>query len=463
MSRQNALMASASLRFPHPVLLESDFANVDPSGKSEMITALDMLASADANAEIASWVQRKAEISAAYGLPDGADASSKPFAFANGVAIIPIHGLLINRFPYSWGFITGYNFVVSQFNLALADADVKLIAFDVNSPGGMAAGAEECAQVIFDGRGEKPSIALIDSCCYSAAYYVSSSATRMVATPSSGVGSIGSVLIRMDYSGALKQAGIVANMIFKGDNKIDGYSMAPLTDAARARFQKSVDDCTDMFYAAVARNRDLEVADIADMQASCFSAIDGKSAGLIDDIATPQYAIEAMLVSLDTPDDSDGDPDGGDPDDADDIEAVNKEGQTSMTDAEIAAAQAAAVQAAVQADRARGASILGCAEAAGKTALATTLAGMGMSLTDAQTALKAAAPEVAAAVPAPAPAANPLETAMQTQGTPGVQPVVTGAGAQPEMTAAEKIMLAQDKATGSKSLEAHRKRNAALN
>jgi hypothetical protein len=51
----------------------------------------------------------------------------KCFIYNDGVAIIPIHGSLINRFGGSWGFVTGYQAIRRQMNAALEDEDVKAV------------------------------------------------------------------------------------------------------------------------------------------------------------------------------------------------------------------------------------------------------------------------------------------------------------------------------------------------
>ncbi|PZP55979.1 MAG: S49 family peptidase, partial [Delftia acidovorans] len=117
---------------------------------------------------------------------------NKPFAFSGGFAIIPIHGSLINRYGgYYHGYVTGYNFIRSQMNAALADPDVEAIIFDVNSNGGEAAGCFELANEIFASRAVKPSFSVVDSNAYSAAYALGSAATKMAVIPSGGAGSIG--------------------------------------------------------------------------------------------------------------------------------------------------------------------------------------------------------------------------------------------------------------------------------
>ena len=174
MSRHTAQVALESL-VGRPAYVEASYAGhfeADGLGQvgASMLGQLRLLAHANPAEEVASWERRKGEIVAAYGFPPNADGSpSKPFAFSNGVAVIPVHGVLINRFNYSWGFVTGYNFIRSQMLAAVADADVKLIVFDINSYGGMCAGCDELSDDIYNSRKLKPSVAMVDSACYSAA------------------------------------------------------------------------------------------------------------------------------------------------------------------------------------------------------------------------------------------------------------------------------------------------------
>ena len=77
---------------------------------------LVQLAGANAEQEKAGMPDNRMELCAMYGI-DGY--TEKPFAFASGIAIIPIHGSLINRFSHSWGFVTGYNFIRNQLKAAL--------------------------------------------------------------------------------------------------------------------------------------------------------------------------------------------------------------------------------------------------------------------------------------------------------------------------------------------------------
>ena len=127
MSRQTARLALDQF-CGKPSLVAPIYAgqstNIDEIVSSGMLADLRELSVANPKKEEARWQQRKQTMAAAYGFEYVSQAETKPFAFANGKAIIPIHGILINRFPHSWSFVTGYNFIRSQVEAAEDDPDV---------------------------------------------------------------------------------------------------------------------------------------------------------------------------------------------------------------------------------------------------------------------------------------------------------------------------------------------------
>lgn len=222
-------------------------------------------------------------------------AQNKPFAFQNGVAIIPIHGSLINRFGQCYGYVTGYNFIRRQRDAAMADPDVTAIVYDVNSGGGEAAGCFELADESFALRGTKPTISVVDSACYSAAYALASTSDQVVVTPTGGAGSVGVYTMHVDMSKMLENWGLEITLIHAGEHKVDGHPYAELPEDVRADMQKSVDATYNKFVESVARNRNLSVEAVKDTQARCYSADDALALGLIDSVASPLEAIRAFL------------------------------------------------------------------------------------------------------------------------------------------------------------------------
>lgn len=230
---------------------------------------------------------------AAYGFDS--KVQNKPFAFQNGVAVIPIHGSLINRFGQCYGYVTGYNFIRRQRDAAMADPDVRAIVYDVNSGGGEAAGCFELADESFSLRGTKPTISVVDSACYSAAYAQASTSDKVVVTPTGGAGSVGVYIMHVDMSKMLENRGLDITLIHAGDHKVDGHPYAELPDDVRADMQKSVDATYNKFVESVARNRNMSVEAVKATQARCYSADDALALGLIDSVASPLEAIRAFL------------------------------------------------------------------------------------------------------------------------------------------------------------------------
>ena len=230
---------------------------------------------------------------AAYGFDS--KAQNKPFAFQDGVAIIPIHGSLINRFGQCYGYMTGYNFIRRQRDAAMADPEVTAIVYDVNSGGGEAAGCFELADESFALRGTKPTISVVDSACYSAAYALASTSDQVVVTPTGGAGSVGVYTMHVDMSKMLENWGLDTTLIHAGEHKVDGHPYAELPEDVRADMQKSVDATYNKFVESVARNRNLSVEAVKDTQARCYSADDALALGLIDSVASPIEAIRAFL------------------------------------------------------------------------------------------------------------------------------------------------------------------------
>lgn len=388
---------------------------------------------------------------------------SKPFAFSEGFAIIPIHGSLINRFGASYGYVTGYNFIRAQHNAAMMDPDVKYIVHDHNSYGGEAAGCFELADDIYASRGTKPIIAVVDSNSYSASFALSSATDKIFVTPSSGVGSVGVVAMHVDMSKMLDSFGVKITFIHSGDHKVDGNPYEALSPAVKADIKKGIDKSRANFVALVARNLGLDSKIVYDTEARTYRADDALKLGLVHVIAVPSAALQSLI-----------DDDAAEADKSDEQLSTVKENEKMSTDttAPVVAPAAAAAPAATApaaaapvvpaasadnsaeartAERARIGGILGCAEAKGNPALANHLAmNTSMSLVDAQAALAVAGP--AAAAPA-APTVNAFETAMNNTAQPQIG--ADGATTQPgaASTASASILADYARATGVKLTE----------
>lgn len=340
----------------------------------------------------AQFELRRAEILSSYGMMSDDTGREKCFAYADGVAIIPIHGLLINRLSWSCSYATGYNFIRSQRMAALADPDVKLIAYDVNSQGGIASGCAELAREMFDTRAEKPSIAVVDARCYSAAYFLASACDKIVVTPSGGVGSIGCLSMHIDYSDMVAADGIKVTFIFAGADKVDGNPYERLSARAKATIQRDVDYHYGLFVEAVARHRGMSEDDVRATEAGCFLPPEALDNGLIDAIETPAEAVANFFNEITSDAEAEGD---------DEMTTAKETAGTEtaaavvapVTQADISKMVAEAMATAQTAERTRQAGIRNCDEAKGREPLANHLANDTDLSVDVAKGILAAAPK----------------------------------------------------------------------
>lgn len=352
------------------------------------------LADAPVTPEPAMLTRRADDLCSTYGY--GPSVREKPFAFRDGTAIIPVHGTLINRYSYSWSFLTGYNFIRAQLAAALDDDDVKLIVFDINSYGGEAAGCFELADEIREARSRKSLLAVVDSNCCSAAYAIASAATRVIVTPSGQAGSIGVIAMHISMEKMLDQWGLEVTIMSSFEHKGDGNPYKKLPENVRNDIAAQVEKRALEFVSLVAKNRNISEDLVRETESRTFRADDALQRKLIDAVQAPSKAVSTFLAELG----------GEDPCDQED-EDMTDTAAAPKTPAPAAAAPATPAPASltqadvaqmvadgIAADRARSASILACDEAKGRESLAQHCAEQGMSLEQAKGIL-AAAPKAA--------------------------------------------------------------------
>jgi capsid assembly protease len=178
-------------------------------------------------------------------------------ARAGNVAIVPIYGVIAHRAsqvaPSTGG--TSVEGIRQRLQAALADPNVSSVVLDVDSPGGSVDGIPELAAEILSGRQQKPIVAVANTRMASAAYWLASQASEVVASPSADLGSIGVYGVHEDRSAALAKKGIKTTLISAGKYKTEGHPYAPLSEEAAAAMQSRVNDYYGMFTGAVAKGR----------------------------------------------------------------------------------------------------------------------------------------------------------------------------------------------------------------
>lgn len=344
----------------------------------------------------------------------------RPYNIVNGILQIPVKGVLLHNFPYTfYDWATGYEYILRAFQRGCEDfkaGNIKGIAFVCDSPGGHVAGCFDAVDKMSTLKAEcgVPVAGFAHESAYSACYAVITVADpgKIWVSKTGGVGSIGVVTGHLDVSGAMEKGGLKYTFIFAGKHKVDGNPYEPLSEDVKARIQARIDELYEVFVSTVARNRGLEEQAVRDTEALCFTATQAVSNKLADKIGSLDDAVSAFAGELSS---TSGEEVMSVPQDTAAEQTAAIESALAAANAKAATDQAAAVAAAVAADRERQKAITGCEEAKGRAALANHIAlNTEMSVEDAK-AMLAAAPTEAA------PTANgksPFETAMEQTPNP---------------------------------------------
>lgn len=149
----------ASMAFNEPLMLEPAYARVFFCALAGQlgISRLTDAVSGD------SLTAQEALATLALSGDDDGPRQARSYQVMNGIAVLPVSGTLVSRTralqPYSG--MTGYNGIIARLQQAASDPMVDGILLDMDTPGGMVAGAFDCADIIARVRDIKPVWALV--------------------------------------------------------------------------------------------------------------------------------------------------------------------------------------------------------------------------------------------------------------------------------------------------------------
>ncbi|HAW0835915.1 TPA: S49 family peptidase [Escherichia coli] len=351
----------------------------------------------------------------------GGKRSARVYRVVNGIAILPVTGTLVHRLggmrPFSG--MTGYDGIVACLQQAMVDPSVRGVLLDIDSPGGQAAGAFDCADMIYRLREKKPVWALCNEMACSAAMLLAAACTRRLVTQTAKIGSIGVMMAHTSYEKQLAQEGVDITLIYSGKHKVDGNSIQALPAGVCADFQRRIDEARQMFVDKVALYTGMSSEAVMSTEAAVYDGQAGIDIGLADELINASDAITVMDAALNTHD-------------------------TGGTMPQLTAMEAAAQE------NQRVMGILTCQEAKGREQLATMLAGQqGVSVEQARAILTVAAPQQSAES-----VQSEADRIMACEEAKGREQLAATLAAMPDMTVekARPILAASPQADAGSSL-----------
>lgn len=177
------------------------------------------------------------------------------------IAIVQVEGMLVNA--RSGGFLQPTENTVSlfaqQMDKAARDDGVKAVVLRVNSPGGTVTASDLMYEIVTDFRehSKKPVVASTQEVAASGGYYVSCGADRIVAHPTSVVGSIGVIFSTFEFTQLMDKIGVRNEAIKSGPLKDMGSPFKTMGKDEREVMQGMVDDYYARFVGIVKTRRNV--------------------------------------------------------------------------------------------------------------------------------------------------------------------------------------------------------------
>lgn len=238
----------------------------------------------------------------AYWGGEGADEETPYTITTEGVAIIPVCGMLLNQEPEYWFRWYGYcstPMIGRMVDMAASDARVSSILLYISSPGGHSAGISEVAAKIWQVRqaGEKRILGVGDDIC-SAAYHLGSQCEELYISKSGFSGCIGTLMTPADWSEAYAQFGIKRLRITSdGGEKLKGAGTqgTKITPEQEADWKRLCNEIQALFSGDVMRARGFdEKAMLTLSTGQYWTGAVGVDKKLVDGVASAADVLTAL-------------------------------------------------------------------------------------------------------------------------------------------------------------------------
>lgn len=205
------------------------------------------------------------------------------------VAVVHATGLIVvgeSEYDPFMGWIMGSNSVASDLRKACDDDAVKAVIFRVDSGGGSAVASEIIRREVQQCRDKgKPVVVSMSDVAGSGGYWISMSADKIVAEPTTLTASIGVVYGKMNISGLFRLLGLSTDFVALSDNATLFYEQQNFTPQQRETIQRLMRDIYDNFLAGVANGRGMKVEDVDKIgKGRVWTGAQARELGLVDEL-----------------------------------------------------------------------------------------------------------------------------------------------------------------------------------
>lgn len=221
------------------------------------------------------------------------------FPSASPIALIEAEGGINDGESSDGGFgggerTIGGDTLAEAIRDAADDKDVKVILFRISSPGGSATASDQILQALRKAqKAGKKVVVSMGPVAASGGYYVSLSADKIFAMPSTITGSIGVLSGKIVTGKSFELLGINVREIHEGTNALMDSAIQGYTPEQRAKLEASLDAIYADFTSKVAEGRKMPLDKVREVaKGRVWSGTDAKERGLIDEFGGFRAALE---------------------------------------------------------------------------------------------------------------------------------------------------------------------------
>ena len=208
-----------------------------------------------------------------------------PFRGRSGVGVVEVSGVIGRGVN-----VAVYSRILDEVR---ADKRIKALIVDIDSPGGTASGSEVLYHSLSRVAREKPVVAYIRGTGASGAYLMSCAAKKIVALPTTLVGSIGVIYLRPVLQQLFQKLGIGFSVYTGGRLKdMSGFWRSP-TSEEEEKFRGLIQEIYDSFVGAVAAGRQMDQDKVREYATGeVFTGRGAKERGLVDELGDFDTALD---------------------------------------------------------------------------------------------------------------------------------------------------------------------------
>ncbi|MEI7425137.1 MAG: S49 family peptidase, partial [Candidatus Staskawiczbacteria bacterium] len=207
---------------------------------------------------------------------------------SGSIAVIPILGEIFKEDTMCG--LRGSKDVLEDLKLAESNSNIKSVLLVVDSPGGQVSFTDILAKAITNC--SKPVIAYVEGMAASAAYWIISGSTRIIASSNlDRIGSIGTMLAFTDLQPYYESLGVKFHEFYATKSTDKNKDINDVLDGKYDDYRKNtLDVINEQFLSDIKANR--PGLDESTLTGKIYFAPDAIAMGLIDEIGTMDYALE---------------------------------------------------------------------------------------------------------------------------------------------------------------------------